>query len=67
MKNNVNLEPTQGTFFVKVDSDIPLSVAKKMLEHAQRMSKPEVPVISVSGESTTGCAKRTEIVFKNTP
>lgn len=68
MKKEIrNPQPTSGVFFVTDRTDLSLEEARRLLREANRLSGPETPVVSISGQTAMARARRVEIVFKNTP
>lgn len=68
MKEKIrNPQPTSGVFFVTDRTDLSLDKARRLLRQTYRLSGPETPVVSISGQTAMAGARRVEIVFKNTP
>lgn len=62
-----NPQPTSGVFFVTDRTDLSLDKARRLLRQTYRLSGPETPVVSISGETAMVRARRVIIVVKNTP
>lgn len=68
MKEKIrNPQPTSGVFFVTDRTDLSLDKARRLLRQTYRLSGPETPVVSISGETAMVRARRVIIVVKNTP